>query len=106
LYDISLAALGLQHPGSGYWLCPGFPPERITCLALHDDTNNLADIGTLGRYSSEDRRGTQFNGSVLPVPSYRMCALVLFLINCSQKYVSSVFWSSHFRPVLSHLYPA
>jgi hypothetical protein len=85
VYDVSLAALGLQYPGSGYWCRPGFPPERITSLALHDGTNNLPDIRTLGRYSSEDRCGTQFNGSVLPVPSYRTCVFVLSSIKSLTK---------------------
>jgi hypothetical protein len=77
MYDVSLARLGLRGPDRGYQPRPGFPPERVTCLALHVSANSLADIGTLGRHSSEDRCGAKHNGSVLPVSSHSMCRLFL-----------------------------
>jgi hypothetical protein len=81
VYDIPLARLGLQSPGRGYQFDSGFPPIRITCLALHASAHSLADIGTLRRYSAEDKCGAEFNGSVLPVPSHRMCKLYLSSAN-------------------------
>ena len=71
MYDISLARLGLRPPGRGCQLHPGFSPVRITRLALHASANSLADIGTPGRYPSEDRCGAKFDGSVLLVSSNR-----------------------------------
>lgn len=94
VYDISLARLGLRSPGRGYQLDSGFPSERVTCLALYASSNSLADIGTLGRYYSEDRRGAEFNGSVLPVSSHRMCGLYLLTVHVL-KNVSERFSGCH-----------
>jgi hypothetical protein len=71
VYDISLARLGLHPPGCGYQLHSGFPPDRIARLALYASASGHAEIGTPGRYSSEDRRGAKFDGSVLLVSSNR-----------------------------------
>jgi hypothetical protein len=73
--NVSLAALGLQGPEGARQLSPGFCIRRVARDILLADTNNIADFGTLGRYSAKDRCGTQFNGSLLPVPSYRTCVL-------------------------------
>ena len=86
MHDLSLARLGLYTPGRGCQLDSGFPPLRVACVALHASANSLADTGTPGRYSAEDRRGAKFNGSVLPLSSHRMCELCLsptnFLKEC------------------------
>ena len=74
VYDISLARLGLHPPGRGRQLDSGLPPDRIARLALHASANNHADIGTPRRYSSEDRCGAKFDGSVLLVSSTRTWA--------------------------------
>jgi hypothetical protein len=81
VHDLSLARLGLYSPGRGYQLDSGFPPLRVACVALHASADSLADTGTLGRYSSEDRRGAKFNGSVFPLSSHRMCELHLSSAN-------------------------
>jgi len=69
--SVSLAELGLQGPAGGHQLCPGFFTQRVARGTPHASTNNISDVGTLGRYSKEDGCGTQFNGSVLHVPSHR-----------------------------------
>ena len=55
---LSLAALGLQAPRSYRQLCPGFLVHRVAPGTHHACANNNEDIGTLGRYSTEDGRGT------------------------------------------------
>jgi hypothetical protein len=81
VHDISLARLGLRPPGGGCQLHSGFPADCITRLALHASANSLADIGTPGRYSSEDRCGAKFDGSILLVSSNRTWALYCYLSN-------------------------
>ncbi len=81
MYDISLARLGLHTPGRGYQLHSRFPPDRIARLALHASAVSLADIGTPGRYSSEDRYGAKFDGSIFLVSSHRMWAFYLSTVN-------------------------
>ena len=55
---LSLAALGLQAPGSDRQLCPGFLIHRVAPGTHHACANNNEDNGTLGRYPAEDGCGT------------------------------------------------
>jgi hypothetical protein len=80
VHDGQLARLDMQTSGRGYQLHPGFPPIRITRVALAPSTNRLADISASGRYSSKNRCGAEFNGSVLHVSSHRMWSLLLYRI--------------------------
>lgn len=72
VHDGQLARLDMHSPGCGYQLHPGFPPKRVTCVTLAASISLVADFSASGRYSSENRCGAEFNGSVLPVPSHRM----------------------------------
>ena len=71
-----MAAMGLRDPGGGHHYNSGSRIQPVACDALHACFKNIADFGTLGRYSAEDGYRTQFNGSVLLVPSYRTCVLL------------------------------
>ena len=70
-----LAPLGLQNTSPYRGTSPGFWVHSVAFGIVHASTDNIANIGTLGRYTTEDRCGAQFNGSVLHVPSYRRCIL-------------------------------
>lgn len=78
MLHVSLAELGLQGPGGGHQHCPGFCIQRVARGTLHASADNNADFGTHGRYSAEDGCGTQFNGSVLHVPSHRTWPSAVF----------------------------
>jgi hypothetical protein len=54
---LSLAALGLHPPGSSRQPYPGFLTHHIARDTLHASTYNNEEIGTLARYSAEDRCG-------------------------------------------------
>ena len=57
--------MGLQSPDYNRQLRPGLWIYCVTRDTLHARANNNADFGSPGRYSSEDRRGAEFNGSAL-----------------------------------------
>jgi hypothetical protein len=67
--------MGLQSPVNNRQLRPRLRVYCVTRDTLHARANNNANLGSLGRYSPEDRCGAEFDGSVLHVPSYSKCTI-------------------------------